>query len=103
MRMGSAEARKSGRETRPSRKAPLKPKNGLNGPPANQEFYTAADCKADWHWNWCWSDRVWDLSRCPHAALVGSAALVDYPFKRGNSVMELRHQTRFFRRSRMEK
>jgi hypothetical protein len=33
MRMDSAEARTSDRKTRPCRKAPLKPKNGLNGPP----------------------------------------------------------------------
>ena len=33
MRMDSAEARTSGRKARPTRKAPLKPKNGLNGPP----------------------------------------------------------------------
>ena len=32
--MDSAEARKSGRKTHPIRKAPLKPKNGLNGPPS---------------------------------------------------------------------
>jgi hypothetical protein len=31
--MDSAEARTSGRKARPTRKAPLKPKNGLNGPP----------------------------------------------------------------------
>src|SRR5271155_4483446 len=36
MRMHSAEARKSGRKTHPIRKAPLKPKNGLNGPPADR-------------------------------------------------------------------
>jgi hypothetical protein len=34
MRMDSAQARKDGRETRPSRNAPLKPKNGLNGAPS---------------------------------------------------------------------
>ena len=34
MRMDSAEARTSGRKTRSTRKAPLKPKNGLNGPPS---------------------------------------------------------------------
>ena len=39
MRMGSAEARKSGRETRPSRKAPLKPKNGLSEPPAEEIYF----------------------------------------------------------------
>ena len=38
MRMDSAEARTSGRETRPCRKAPLKPKNGLNGPPDLRAF-----------------------------------------------------------------
>ncbi len=41
MRMDSSEARTSGRKTRPCRKAPLKPKNGLNGPPslANTSSY----------------------------------------------------------------
>jgi hypothetical protein len=34
MGMDSSEARTTGRKTRPSRRAPLKPKNGLNGPPA---------------------------------------------------------------------
>ena len=36
MRMDSAEARTSGRKTSANRKAPLKPKNGLNGPPASE-------------------------------------------------------------------
>src|SRR5271156_4316107 len=46
MRMGSAEARKSGEETRPGRNAPLKPKNGLSGPLARG---ISIDCRATGH------------------------------------------------------
>ena len=77
MRMDSAEARTSGRKTRPCRKAPLKPKNGLNGPPASGYSYDAAgNLLTDGSCNPCW--QYDDSGNLVSSAYGSSAASYSY-------------------------